>query len=683
MKMSLFRTIWLAIGIYISSLAASTVAASLNITPSTVTNDYVGNITLSISGLTVGETVRVERFLDVNGNGIIDSSDIMIESYTVTDGQASFIGGVRNRNVPGDDDGSTNGLMTVNVPYPGASDTLNHIAGTYLVRVTDAANSFTLTQPLVVSQKVYPQGVQGRVFSASTGLPLTNTVVVLVIQNGNGGFGALVDGGGNYTIFCPTNSYGALPVNPGYVADQNFGGVTVAPNSFASLNLTNILGTRTISGKISDSTSGAGLPGLFFQAQDTNGLFAIGFTDTNGNYTLGATPSKWKLKLGSESGPLLGYVRLNNSLNADTTVGNVSNVNFQMAGATALVYGHVEDTQSNSVPGLRIQAQDQGNLFDSAGASDASGNYWVGALGSTSLQVSPDNTSLTAAGFIGQGTNFTINNGQAIAQNFILLRVTAHLRGRLIDNFSNALGNFTLVAQPVTTNSSGANSIYPQTGNDGSFDIGVYGGNWSLGLESSSAQSANLIGPNLTFSVTNGADINNITLVAESGTAQISGSVTDNHGNPLSGVRLFGNITNNGAMYVTSGTTDTNGFYNMSVFPGAWVVGINNGDLPARGFQDAPNQSTTITGSTGQTVNFVAQPFSNAPPTLGQAQLFTGQFRFYLSGITGRAYRIDASTNLTAWVPVVTNTAFGGGFQFNDPNASGYSRRFYRALLLP
>jgi hypothetical protein len=121
----------------------------------------------------------------------------------------------------------------------------------------------------------------------------------------------------------------------------------------------------------------------------------------------------------------------------------------------------------------------------------------------------------------------------------------------------------------------------------------------------------------------------------------------------------------------------------MSVFPGNWTVGINGGDLPARGFQDASNQLTTITGTNGQTVNFVAQPFSSAPPVLGQAQRSGGQFQFYLSGTTGRTYRIDVSTNLTIWAPVITNTAFGGGFQFNDPNASAYSRRFYRALLLP
>jgi len=95
----------------------------------------------------------------------------------------------------------------------------------------------------------------------------------------------------------------------------------------------------------------------------------------------------------------------------------------------------------------------------------------------------------------------------------------------VIDNFSNAVANITLVVSPITTNNtSGANSLYPQTAQNGGFDTGIYGGNWSLALEVGSAQSANLIGPILTFGVTDGVDINNITMVAETGTAQISGT---------------------------------------------------------------------------------------------------------------------------------------------------------------
>ena len=47
---------------------------SITVNPPTVTNNYVGSIVLSISNLSSpGAMVRVDRVLDVNSNGIIDS----------------------------------------------------------------------------------------------------------------------------------------------------------------------------------------------------------------------------------------------------------------------------------------------------------------------------------------------------------------------------------------------------------------------------------------------------------------------------------------------------------------------------------------------------------------------------------------------------------------------------------
>jgi hypothetical protein len=262
--------------------------------------------------------------------------------------------------------------------------------------------------------------------------------------------------------------------------------------------------------------------------------------------------------------------------------------------------------------------------------------------------------------------------------------VTAHLRGRVIDSNGNAVSNMTLVVFPFSTNGSGTGpNLSPSTDNNGNFDVGVYGGSWNLDLEINSAASRNLVGPTPIFNVTDGVDINNITIIAQIATAQISGTVLDNHGAPIVGVRPFGNATVNGTNYLVGATTGTNGFYSFAVFPGNWTVGINSGDLPARGFQDPPNQSVTVTGSNNQTVNFIGQPLSNTAPTLGQAMFSSGQFQFQINALSGRNYRIDASTNLISWVPVVTNTAFGGNFNFSDPNTASYQRRFYRAVLLP
>src|SRR3989442_13189246 len=95
-------------------------AVGLSVSPANITNDYVGKVTLTITGLSAGQTVLVERFTDLNGNGVVDAAtDGLFRSFTVTDGQLPIIGGVRNLNVPGDDDGTTNSQVRIDLDSPG------------------------------------------------------------------------------------------------------------------------------------------------------------------------------------------------------------------------------------------------------------------------------------------------------------------------------------------------------------------------------------------------------------------------------------------------------------------------------------------------------------------------------------------------------------------------------------
>jgi hypothetical protein len=59
-----------------------------------------------------------------------------------------------------------------------------------------------------------------------------------------------------------------------------------------------------------------------------------------------------------------------------------------------------------------------------------------------------------------------------------------------------------------------------------------------------------------------------------------------------------------------------------------------------------------------------------------------GAFTFALHGVAGRTYDIQASTNLTAWVPVGTLVNSNTVTFFSDGDAVQFGRRFYRALLL-
>jgi len=53
---------------------------------------------------------------------------------------------------------------------------------------------------------------------------------------------------------------------------------------------------------------------------------------------------------------------------------------------------------------------------------------------------------------------------------------------------------------------------------------------------------------------------------------------------------------------------------------------------------------------------------------------------FTLTGDSGPDYTILASTNLPTWQPVWTNNSVVPPFQFTDPGATNFKKRFYRVL---
>ncbi len=58
-------------------------------------------------------------------------------------------------------------------------------------------------------------------------------------------------------------------------------------------------------------------------------------------------------------------------------------------------------------------------------------------------------------------------------------------------------------------------------------------------------------------------------------------------------------------------------------------------------------------------------------------------FQLNLTGEIPVAYRFDASTNLTNWLPLITLTNYTGTLQYKDTNATNFNLRFYRGVPLP
>src|SRR5262249_58616763 len=91
--------------------------------------------------------------------------------------------------------------------------------------------------------------------------------------------------------------------------------------------------------------------------------------------------------------------------------------------------------------------------------------------------VGPDNSNPALAGYLVQGTNVTVSADQAIQVNFTALRATAHLLGRVTDPGGLPISDLTILAFTENGGSSSAT-----TGPDGSFDLGVFGGDWTVPL---------------------------------------------------------------------------------------------------------------------------------------------------------------------------------------------------------
>jgi hypothetical protein len=87
------------------------------------------------------------------------------------------------------------------------------------------------------------------------------------------------------------------------------------------------------------------------------------------------------------------------------------------------------------------------------------------------------------------------------------------------------------------------------------------------------------------------------------------------------------------------------------------------------------NQSRVITA------NFTRKPTLSANTSLGG---LTGQgFQLFLDGELGGVYRVDSSTGLVNWLPLMTVTNLYGKVQCVDPAGTNAPRRFYRAMQLP
>jgi hypothetical protein len=599
----------------LAAAAGTALAAGLNIDPSSITDTYTGQITFTISGVPSGSTVLVEAYADLNNSRAVDAGDMLVQSFQVTDGQALSIGGVRDTNVPGDDDGapSPNGQIRAVLNFGPVAGTW--ISGNFLYRVSPTAGGFTaVTAPFTVTQDTsLPQGVTGQV--TSNGTPVSAAFVVLPYFQASGlAAAALADSTGHFTLNAAPGTYPLFALKSGFVFDATAPPqVTINTGATVTQNVSLTAANRNISGQVTDAANPTtGISGLPLSAEwGDQGPGTLVFTDTNGNFTMPVSTalSQWRLGSGvaRESCAMLGYLAPPDQ-NVDISSGNVSGLSIHLTKVDALIYGSLKDNLNNPLPNIEIEAQgntNQDNNPKNVGRTDTSGNYVVGVTGGD-WSVGPNSDDPGLVGYFISSQDVTVATGQALQVNFVAQAACAHLRGHVMDESSTPVGNVSVLA---CLQNQGGNCPSSTTLADGSFDIAVTEGTWNVFLESDSAAQEGLIGSQLSVTVTCPNDQNGLTLSVLYSCAQITGVVEDGGGNATPNLYVCANTSVNGTNYNSCTSTDTAGNYSLPAASGTWQVNLDCGDLQSRGYL-CPDQQSVTMSCQDQTVNFTVQTLS-------------------------------------------------------------------------
>jgi hypothetical protein len=475
-------------------------AVTLSLSPSAVGNDYTGVITLNISGLTNGEAVKVQTYLDLNSNGVVDAGEPLIDAFNLTDGGVTTIGGITNINVPFDSNAAT-GEITATLSF---APPLENVVGQKIYRIlSNPSGAFTpVTATFDVTNAALPQSISGIVYSNGIA-PLANTIVVaLTATNTSYVASTVANTAGQYYLTLPVGSYVLLAALPGYYADQSLSPqVTLTNGASATNNLSLTNGTVFVSGQVFDAGNSNALGGVFLQVQ-ANSFFEVTFTDTNGDYTFGATSDNWKIDASPERLARRGYVTPQGyALKVNATLGNVTDADIGLYKGNALFYGQLTVTNT-PVANVVVQDNDNDAILNSKGYTDANGNFAVVALVNTNVlgtndfgwestaDLSDGGSGATLLNFIfnqanGDGMGVSLTNGEAYQYDLVGLPITATISGQLVNNQGIPISGVSVGAS-ATINGLQYVTTFIDTDDNGDYSVGAASGQWNVSANSGS-----------------------------------------------------------------------------------------------------------------------------------------------------------------------------------------------------
>ncbi|MCX6969331.1 MAG: carboxypeptidase-like regulatory domain-containing protein [Verrucomicrobia bacterium] len=310
--------------------APTATAPVVTLGTSTISANSTADISLQITGLATGQSVRIERVLDLNADTKPGAGEPLIQSFTVTDGTID----PAQPNIPGDQDATANGQIATAFSLASSPD-LGRTQGTHLIRITSPTGAFLpITKTLAVQGNSYGQNISGQVRDAASAA--VGYSVVMAVQGSTIVASAVAAANGNYNLWVPVGTYSVVPVSTGYTASeasQPTGTVASGVNSTAK-NPVLTTATATVSGRVLDASGSPALRGVQLTAISTNGYVSILTSDSDGNYVVPTIPGTWTIHGSPASLHLLGYLEPATAAQATTTAGSVTSLDLLFASSS-------------------------------------------------------------------------------------------------------------------------------------------------------------------------------------------------------------------------------------------------------------------------------------------------------------------------------------------------------------
>jgi hypothetical protein len=456
----------------------------MTVSPSVISNTYPGVITLQINGIPAGDQVQIQKYLDLNGSGVMQTNDLLMDAFYITDnGTDGIIGGVTNVNVPIDTDAATGAITTTlnfAAPLP-----LDNMVGHYIYQLSSPAQHFSpITATFVVTNANTGQSVSGIIYSNGiTPLPYAVVLAQSTATGSHTAGAAVADSSGHYQLSLNPGIYSLLGSFRNFYFDTALAPVVTLTNTAgtdATTNLSLTNGTVTISGAVFGESGGStnALGGVLLQFTDYN-LFASAFTDSNGNYSASVSPNNWVIGFVRDRLARRAYVVSLNPLQVNTTANPVV-TNVVAYQGNALFHGQITDNSNHPFANVEFLATDSSNRYTAIGYSDQTGNYAVAVLGGLTNDLWIENVSVGLPDYIFntyQSTNIAVN--QTLPQNFVCLPITAQISGQVQEQSAGPVAGVGLLAG-TTVNGLDYSSADAVTDAAGDYTLDVAAGNWQV-----------------------------------------------------------------------------------------------------------------------------------------------------------------------------------------------------------